>query len=98
MQLSSLRAYLPYTVLVSGRGIDHSNTELWGGAVAAREDITTNSASTYGTEIHGYVLTQNACGTSNTMNNADIYFEWSQGLFFANSRPMVTLETVLTAA
>jgi hypothetical protein len=94
---TTVRAFLPGTVLLSGNTVEiGSQGATFGGLVAAQESVQMSSSSSPG--ISGYVIAQNYCsGEVNTFQGSTIAYDPSSG-FLAPGPPRITAEAELTAS
>jgi hypothetical protein len=91
---STVRAFIPGAVLVSGNKIDIvSQGATYGGVVAAQESVSMSSSSAPG--ITGYVIAQNSCsGEVNSFQGSSIVYDPTPG-FLSSGPPRITAESEL---
>jgi hypothetical protein len=94
---TTVRAFLPGTVLLSGNTVEiGSQGATFGGLVAAQESVQMSSSSSPG--ISGYVIAQNYCsGEVNTFQGSTIAYDPSSG-YLAPGPPRITAEAELAAS
>jgi hypothetical protein len=93
---TTVRAFLPGTVLLSGNGVDITTQgATFGGLVAAQGAVTMSSSSSPG--ISGYVIARNLCsGDVNLFQGSTISYDPSSG-YLIPAPPRITAEAELVA-